>query len=247
LAKITIPTMNEAEITQMQTTTGARMDSTLLGHDSDWWNVAMLISLGVAALVAVFVAAATTGVIIVQKREAVAAKDELDRYRLTVDGRIADARKEGIAAGEAAGGVLLKAAEANERAAKAELELAKYRSGRSITPEQHRILVERLKISAKGRVIVKPNFLNSEATRFANQISQVLIEAGFEGVGDVPLSIVSSNRPGLFLAVRDGSRAPLHTESILKAFAEAGISVESGYGDWVPDASTVVILVSEQP
>jgi hypothetical protein len=97
------------------------MDNSLLGHGSDWWNGAMLISLALAALVAFLVAAATTGVIIVQKREAGVANAELARYKLTVEGQVADAKKEGIEAGKAASGALLRAAEATERAAKAEL------------------------------------------------------------------------------------------------------------------------------
>jgi hypothetical protein len=255
IAKITMVAMNTTTPDQAHTTASAIIDSHLFGHDSDWWTWWMLASLVAAALVAAFVAVTTTGLVVVQKREAIAAKSELDRYKLTVDGRIADARAEGIAAGKVAGDATVKAAEANqaageanERAAKAELELAKYRAGRSVTPAQHAILVEWLRKSPKGRVVVKPNFLASEPTRLANQISAAFNEAGFVGVGDAYLSgIVSYNRPGLFLAVRDASKEPPQTEPILKAFFEAGIPIESGHGDWVPDDTTVVILVSEQP
>lgn len=139
------------------------------------------------------------------------------------------------------------AAEANERAAKAELELAKYRAPRTLTPEQHRTLVELLTLAPKGRVIVKPNFVDMEATGFANQISQVFTEAGFTGVGDAPLEILSINRAGVILAVRDANAPPPHTLPILSAFKEAGISVESGPADWVPDVDTVVIMIGRKP
>lgn len=56
------------------TTTMANMDSSvLLGHGSDWWSVAMLASLGLAAVVAAIVAGTTAGLIVVQKREALVA------------------------------------------------------------------------------------------------------------------------------------------------------------------------------
>jgi hypothetical protein len=57
--------------------------------------------------------------------------------------------------------------------------------------------------------------------------------SGFSEVGDAPLQIVSYNRAGLFLAVLDGKMPPPHMEPILRAFLEAGISLESGHGDWV--------------
>jgi len=46
----------------------------LLGHSADWWNGVMLLSLGIAAFVAAFVAVATTGAVIAAKRETATAK-----------------------------------------------------------------------------------------------------------------------------------------------------------------------------
>lgn len=210
-----------------------------------WENSA--VSFAIAAAVFTLLAGFSSLVVVrLQRVELANSNAEFARYKLTVEGQVADAKKEGIEAGKTAGGALLEAAKATERAAKAELELEKYRSGRSLTPEQHRVLVQWLGVSPKGRVIVKPNFLDGEATRYANQLCAAFNDAGFSGVGDAPLQIVSSNRPGLFLAVRDGASPPPHTNSILKAFSEAGIPVESGYADWVPDGATVVILVSER-
>jgi hypothetical protein len=105
-------------------TKSANMDSTLFGHNSDWWSGAMLLSLVLAFLVAGLVAAATGGLIVVQKREAIAAEAELNRYKSTADGKIADARTEGIEAGKKATDAELKAAQANERAAGLEKDAA---------------------------------------------------------------------------------------------------------------------------
>jgi hypothetical protein len=224
------------------------------GLSLDSWNNLIVACGAFSGAFVLLTGAATYVAFQLQKQEARDAHDALERYKLTVAAQVADAKKEGIEAGKVAGDATVKAAEANraaaeanERAAKAELELAKYRAGRSITSAQHEILVEWLKKSPKGRVVVKPNFLAGEPTRFANQISGAFNEAGFSNVGDAPLDIVSSNRPGLFLAVRDANKAPPDTDPILKAFFEAGIRIESGHADWVPDDGTVVILVGEQP
>jgi hypothetical protein len=231
----------------MPATTLNKMGRMIWGLSLHGWEDVMRGSLAVVGVFGLLVGLSTFFVVTLQREEIVESKNEMDSYKLTVESKVADAKKEGLDAGKSAGDALLRAAQANERAAQAELELAKYRSGRSITSEQHRVLVQWLNISPKGRVIVKPNFLNGEATLFANQISSAFNESGFSGVGDAPLEIVSSNRPGLFLAVRDVAIPPPQTEPILKAFFEAGISIESGYGDWVPDNNTVVILVSEKP
>lgn len=203
-----------------------------------------LMAVGAFGLIA---GVATWFVVSLQRAEIANAEDALEKYKQDTKLKVEEARKEGIAAGKAAGDAILKAAEANERATKAELELEKYRSGRSVTPEQRRILMQWLSASPKGRVIVKPNFLNGEATLFAQQISSAFNDSDFSGVGDAPLQIVSSNRPGLFLAVRNSAAPPPQTAFILKAFSEAGIPIESGHGDWVPDNDTVVILVAEKP
>lgn len=228
----------------------------------------MLLSLVLVAVVAALVVAATAGVIIVQKREAIAAQDEFKRYKVTVDGRIADARAEGIEAGKAAGDAALKAAEANERAAKlekeaqgltldvasanataaqAELALAQYRAGRFLTIEQKQKIEDVLRPASKGPVIIKPNFLSPEPMRYANELSEVFNKAGFVGVGDKPLSIVSTNLPGLFVVVRDGDHPPLQFAPITKALQAANIPFSAHAETYVPDVDTVVILVGERP
>ena len=82
--------------------TEAAVSTLLLGRDGDWWDKWMLISLGVAALVAAFVVAFTTGSVKVHKREATAASDALAKYKLETAKKVADATRVGIAAGEKA-------------------------------------------------------------------------------------------------------------------------------------------------
>jgi hypothetical protein len=83
--------------------TEAAVSTLLLGHDGEWWDGWMLVSLGIAAVVAAFVVAFTTGSVKVHKREAAAASAALERYKLETTGKVAEAASAGIAAGEKAG------------------------------------------------------------------------------------------------------------------------------------------------
>ncbi|WP_143074619.1 hypothetical protein [Methylobacterium sp. ap11] len=91
-----------------------------LGLDGSTWDKLMLWALAVAALAAGAVVVTTGGSILTHKREAEAAEHSLERYKETVAGKVAEAHKAGVEAGRAAGGAAVKAAEANERAAKLE-------------------------------------------------------------------------------------------------------------------------------
>ncbi len=163
------------------------MDSSLLGHGSDWWNGAMLASLGVAALAAVLVAMATAGVIEVQKREANSAKSELERYKLGVSSQVAEAKREGLAAGKTATDAELKAAQANERAAMLEKDAAEARleterlkeqvAWRRVSKEQHAEIVNAL----AGRhfaIFLEFSQSDPEATQFADDLFRSLKNAG---------------------------------------------------------------------
>lgn len=67
---MTTTTMPHADTPQTITTTRPKMENVLLlGQSADWWNGAMLVTLGIAAFVAFIVAAATTGAVVATKRE----------------------------------------------------------------------------------------------------------------------------------------------------------------------------------
>jgi len=61
------------------------MEIELLGHGLDWWNGALLFALVLAAVAAFAVVATTTGVIIVQKREARASAEKLATTELALE------------------------------------------------------------------------------------------------------------------------------------------------------------------
>jgi hypothetical protein len=127
------------------------------------------------------------------------------------------------------------------------IELERKLAPRTLEPWQRQMLVDLLSPAPKGRVIIKPNFVDMEATVFANQITQALIEAGFQGVGDAPLNVLSFGQPGIQIAFKEPGNLPPHALSIIEAFRKAEIEAMSGGADWVPDANTVVIAVGRKP
>lgn len=140
-----------------------------------------------------------------------------------------------------------KAAEANAEAAEAKLALAKYREPWKLNEEKYQRLVEQLSISPKGKVVVKPNLGDMQATTMAKGITRAFIEAGFSGVGDAPLEIISAASTGLVFAVKDAKNPPKHAPSVFTALKATQLPVEYVFANWVPDLDTVVILVCIRP
>jgi hypothetical protein len=139
------------------------------------------------------------------------------------------------------------AATANARAAEAQLALAKFRAGRTLSDAQKSKLRNVLSKTPKGPVIIKPNFLSPEPTRYANALSYIFNESGFVGVGDKPLNVVNTSLPGVFVVIRDANTRPKQFEGIASAFQAADIPFSAHYEAYVPDTETVVILIGEQP
>jgi hypothetical protein len=127
-----------AEMAQIESTAFSRKVRRLFGLDLHSWEQVMLVSLGFAALAAVAVVVATTSVVKLQKKEADDAEKALNAYKLTVEEKVADAKKEGIKAGETAGNALVRAAELEKEASLAKLETEKIKlvvAWRTISPE----------------------------------------------------------------------------------------------------------------
>lgn len=149
---------------------GNRTTGSVLGHDADWWNVAVVISLIFAVVAACAVAGTTYAVIMAQKREAAAAALAMEAYKASVALKVEDARNEGLKAGKAAAGADLKAASATQNAAQANERAAEARKGaaeaearaaaaneraRALEKDaaQARLEQERLKVSLAWRVL----------------------------------------------------------------------------------------------
>ena len=96
----------------------AAASTLFLGHNGDWWDSWMIVSLIAVALAAIAAGVTTAGSIVSHKREAVAAEIALDRFKIETDERISESGA--------------RAAEANARAEEAKLALEKYKRPRSL-------------------------------------------------------------------------------------------------------------------
>lgn len=105
------------------------------GLDLHGWEQLMLVSLGFAALAAVFVTVTTGAVIRLQKQEAAQANSELERYKAEAAAEVGKAH-ERIAELSTQGEALKRStAEANARASEANLSLQRLKMPRMLDPE----------------------------------------------------------------------------------------------------------------
>lgn len=100
----------------------AAASTLFLGHNGEWWDFWLIISVIAAALVATAIGVTTAGSIISHKRETAAAEQVLDRYKMETGKQIAEAN----AAGDAA----------KAEAAKARLALERYKGPRNIPTDK---------------------------------------------------------------------------------------------------------------
>src|ERR1700747_704829 len=106
----------------------------MLGLGLDSWNNVLLFFLAITAVAASFVGFSTYATIKLAKQEAADSKREFDEYKLTVEGKVAEAKSEGIKAGETASNALLRAAELEKEAANARLETERLKQVVAIYP-----------------------------------------------------------------------------------------------------------------
>ena len=189
------------------------------GMSLDEWNNLLLAFLAVAAIAAVAVGISTYATIRLAKEEAEAAKAELDAYKLTVDAKVADAKREGIKAGETAANAQLRAAELEKEAANAKLQTEKIKqvvAWRMLSVEDADNLSRTLK-SSPGKVNLRYTDGDPESLFFAIQLSKVLTDSNWEVAGGAYKSnviVFGINLPG---------GADHDTEVLQKAFSSANI------------------------
>src|SRR5260370_3946336 len=83
----------------------------MLGLSLHGWENSMVVFLIIAGFFALLAGAATWAVVRLQRIEIAESQRELDSYKLTVESKVADAKKEGIEAGKTAGNALVRAEE----------------------------------------------------------------------------------------------------------------------------------------
>ena len=132
---------------------------------------------------------------------------------------------------------------AGKEAAELRLQLARLK-WRVISPEQQTTLVNWLKKTPKGPVLILYRH-DDEPQSFATQIRDALKAAGFDP--KLEQSPAALNTSGMFLLVEDLEHPPAHAVPIQGAFREIHVDLD-GQQDakHVPDGTSVVILVGSR-
>jgi hypothetical protein len=200
--------------------------------DVSWWANWILVGallIGVVATYAIVVSGNIKEANL--KRELKEKDDALTTYKLTVESNVADAKKEGIEAGKAAGDALLRAAalekeaaEAKERAAKLELELAKIKQPRLLGEDGMKVLAAQMTEFADTRFDVGVIPGDPEAFIFLSHVAAALEKACWKWIdwnpgGPLAGSYILPDKPnigqfaffGVFLIVD-----PAHADTLSK-------------------------------
>lgn len=185
----------------------------------------MLLSLGIAGLVAVAVFVTTASVVILQRRDIAQTKREYEEYKLTVDAKVADAKQEGIAAGKSAGDALLKAAvlekEAQELKA-ANLALEAKIQPRRINGEDSAKLTTALAKMQPLPIAIVSRVFDPEGADFADDLYSAFDKAHWQAVRQKDWTM--SDR-GVAVATYEGRLLPSDlSTSLLAALKVANIN-----------------------
>lgn len=218
----------------------------------------MLGSLGVAAFVAFMIAAATAGSVIANKREAAAARAELERYKTEAGERATANEAETARANEEAKRLSLK----TEELRAANLKLEERLTPRKLSEEQVSRIVSKLKpfTGTPFSLAINPTV---EPQAFAAVITKTLRAAGWKPVSWEPPTPIALTGPGIpnsgvvpslvGLAVEiDGSRKPEWMHNFL-ALADAlrveGFKVDANVAmpEGASPTSSIRIFVGAKP
>jgi hypothetical protein len=227
--------------------------SSMFGLDLDWWNSAMLVSLGFAALAAFAVVVSTAVVIKLQKAAEVETKQEFDRYKFESDERIAAANSVGEAAKADAAKAHADIAKANaeiilakERTAEAErktaelekqgIELREKVANRRISPEQYAALVAVL--STNPSTIDFVTMGDPESGLYAADFLKTFTAAGWQiGAKEFPLGEIWT---GLLLYETDSPSIKI----VISALAAAKIPYSRANA---PKRERATLLIGGRP
>jgi hypothetical protein len=190
----------------------------MLGLSLHDWENSMILFLIIAGFFGLIAGAATWAV--VQRIELAQSQKELEEYKLTVEGKVADAKKEGIEAGKTAGDALLRAAELEKEAASSRLETEKIKGvvgWRTIKPEVASEL-ERALAANPGSVNLRFMDGDPEALFLAIQFSQVFSKAHWQ---IAPGALKPANAIVFGIGLPDSSGTD--AQRLRAAFTAAGI------------------------
>ncbi|MEK9281154.1 hypothetical protein MTR72_16245 [Bradyrhizobium sp. ISRA442] len=204
-----------------------RVSRVIAGFDLHGWEQIMVVTLFAAGLVAIAVAVATACVVILTRHENAQTKTEYEAYKLTVEGKVADAKKEGIEAGKSAGSALLRAAELEKQAAAlkaANLALEAKVAPRRLTGENLTKLADALSKMVHLPIGIVSRLFDPESTDFADDLAQSFSRANWTPVRQNDWTM--SNK-GLALATFEGTAIPADLSAeLLAALSLVGLKAE---------------------
>jgi hypothetical protein len=235
----TIPAADRPKIEKTIFSRGVRR---MFGFNLDWWNAAVLLSLGGGALAAVAIMFTTAVVVKLQKQEAIDTANEFARYKLETEAKIA---------------------EAETRTAEAKLQLAKLTTPRLelLTPDARARFVEKLKPFAGTQFDTGLAINSGEQADFLWAFRPLLQDAGWillpwSGPGPL-LSFGSSGLPVSGSVAAQNIEIHLHPQSrdklqpaadaLISALRDAGIAARYwGFNVSSNNVDAVHILVGDK-
>ncbi|MGJ4954947.1 hypothetical protein ACQR1H_04850 [Bradyrhizobium sp. HKCCYLRH2015] len=191
----------------------AATSTVFLGHNGEWWDFWLIISVIFAALAAAAVGIATTGSIVSHKREAESAEKALEVFKLNTEKRVSDSNARAAEA--------ISTAEL-ERLERVKLE-AKLAPRRLSSQQRDAIVSVLVNVPSPPTIAVVSRLLDAEGNDFADDIFDALVKAGWHAerfrnwtMGD----------KGLFVATFEGTTISSHDptiEGITRALASAAL------------------------
>ncbi len=227
-----------------------------LGHDGEWWDFWLILSVVFAALAAVAIGITTTGSIVSHKREAAAAESALEKYKVDAkadaDVKIDAARTEAKVALEKASnesaerirGVEEKArvdvAKANESAeqakaaaAEANLALARLKTPRTIPTAEYPRLVGELSKFEGTKVAIYILGEGPEPNGLAGIISALLKQSQWEPLSWNWTGVGATT--GVVVLIKEGTEGQVGAASDALVAAFASVNLDTGKQTWPGD------------
>jgi hypothetical protein len=240
-AKMPNATKSNPPMTETIDSANAAASTLFLGHNGEWWDFWLIMSLVAVALAAIAAGVTTTGSIVSHKREAESAEVALERFKLQTEQKIS---------------------EADARAAEAQLALEKFKAPRSISVEARNRLVESMKEFAGQQYFGMVASDVADAWDIWREISLALESAGWKRLPPPgaqarqygpPAGIAVAAQAGVMILGSAGRSSPeetMATHERAKALAakltDESIIAGPGFAIELP-ANTIAIVIGPKP
>jgi len=182
---------------------------------SSWWNSCEVIS-ALSLCARWLVAILGVAVLVLASRQSRLQKEQERIIREGLETQVRDAKRQ----------------------AEVSLEKAK---PRSVSTEQRKSFLSEAASIAKGVVTMIPPMGDSECSQYAQQLGQMLLDAGYEvrpggmmTFGGIPV--------GLVLTVRNDETFPAYAKPLLESLKKAGIPIKVG-NNWLQEKGVLGIVV----